>query len=89
MPDNRSAASLTDMLAPWGVMATGVFITACAKRLENPIFLLRKPVQFKGEIVTQGQTVQAQIDIPKWFPIKESVLRSRAAALTRRCAIFP
>lgn len=58
------------LLEHWIVLAVAVFITGCARRNFSVIQILKEPVRLAGTI--QGGVGTA--DVPKWFPVQDSVL---------------
>lgn len=62
---------------PWVILAVSTFITACYKQNFSVIDLLRSPYRYSGQI---DGTV-AVIDMPDWFPARESVLEVGGGAL--------
>jgi hypothetical protein len=85
MPDLRTDVSqdaldidrACRLLEHWVVLAVAVFITGCAKRNFSVLQLLREPVRLAGTI--QGGVGTAEV--PKWFPVQESVLEVGGGAL--------
>jgi len=66
-----------ELLEHWVVLAVGVFITTCARRNFSILKLLREPVRLSGTI----QDSVATVDVPKWLPVKDSVLEVAGGAL--------
>lgn len=73
------------LLEHWVVLAVAVFITGCARRNFSVLQLLKEPVRLGGTI--QGSVGTA--DVPKWFPIQDSVLEVGGGALYGKLRDMP
>jgi hypothetical protein len=73
------------LLEHWVVLAVAVFVTGCARRNFSILQLLREPVRFAGAI--QGGVGAAEL--PKWFPVQESVIDVGSGALYGKLRELP
>jgi hypothetical protein len=73
------------LLEHWVVLAVAVFVTGCARRNFSILQLLKEPVRLSGAI--QGGVGTA--DVPKWFPIQESVIEVGSGALYGKLRELP
>ena len=75
---------LYEAAAPWAVLATGVLITACARQHFPTIELLSTTVQYAGTIQQQAGARAAQMIVPNWFPIVDSIIETSGGEIYSR-----
>lgn len=69
----------------WVVLAVAVLITSCATRNFTILQLLKQPIRCTGRI--DGGI--AVVEIPKWFPVQDSVFEVADAALYSKMRDLP
>ena len=73
------------LLEHWVVLAVAAFVTNCATRNFSMLRLLKEPIRLAGTV--QGSDGTAEL--PKWFPVQESIIEVGNGVLYGKLAELP
>lgn len=83
--DDPEVDRFCELIEHWVVLAAALFITGCATRNFSVLQLLKEPARFTGTI--NGGF--AALELPKWFPIQDSIFEIAGGALYAKLRDLP